>query len=53
MSLRKNLYFFISLCLCLWYFSICWLAYDPEVSNEYRLYYIERKLKTWPGLSGK
>lgn len=53
MQSRKFLYYFFSLCLCFWYFSICWLAYYPDVSNEYRLFFIERKLKTWPGLSGK
>jgi len=53
MHVRRNTYYLISLCLCLWYLVICWLAFYPNVSNEYRLYYIERKLQTWPGTNGK
>jgi hypothetical protein len=53
MRFQKKICYFFSLCLCIWYLAVCWLAFNPEVSNEYKLFYVERKLQMWPGTNGQ
>ncbi|MBO4242087.1 MAG: hypothetical protein IKT14_02165 [Clostridiales bacterium] len=38
--------------LVLTYVAVLYLAVNPKVSNEYRLYYIDKTSRRWPGQSG-
>lgn len=45
-------YYVISVLLILVYLLILWRGMHPTVSDEYRLYYIEKELIDWPGDGG-
>ncbi len=42
----------ISAALVLTYIAVLYLALNPDVTNEYRAYYIDEISKRWPGQSG-
>lgn len=50
-SVRILAYIF-SLLLIIWYFSVLINSAKPNVSNEYKMHYIEKNLSDWPGDNG-
>lgn len=42
----------ISAVLVMTYFAVLYLALNPDVTNEYRAYYIDKISRRWPGQNG-
>lgn len=44
----KVLLYAASGCLVLFYLYVIYLGFQPQVSDEYRAYYIEHTISHWP-----
>lgn len=51
-SPRRVLYYGISFLLVVAYVAVAGLALNPDVSPEYRQYYVEGNVESWPGENG-
>ena len=46
-TMLRPIFFIFSMFFLVFYSYVTYIAFNPNVSNEYRLYYIEKKLLHW------
>lgn len=46
--LIKTLLYLACACLILFYLYVIYLGFEPQVSEQYRAYYIDHTISQWP-----